>query len=144
MSLPTRPERKQPISADAVSRLIEETRAKTLGSNRTGHVHHRGAGTLMFRPPTGLRPAASMRAAYSHPFQVLDASTPTPAAKVVVVFGQVNSITPTIGGTAINNATPPTLTVVSGTVYLNVTLDGDKTHSLQYLFCDPAHLFGAV
>lgn len=59
-----------------------------------------------------------------HPFQVLNASTAT-EAKVKVTFGQVNSITPTIGGYALDADPddPPLLTVVTGVVYLAVILN---------------------
>lgn len=63
--------------------------------------------------------------AESHPFKVFDASTSAPAAKVRVVYGQVNSITPTIDGTALDDATPPMLTVVTGVIFLKVTFDLD-------------------
>lgn len=65
-------------------------------------------------------------AAAEHPFLVADVSTTDPAAaKVSVVFGQVNSITPTIGGTALDADPAPTLTVITGVVYLRVNLDVD-------------------
>ncbi len=60
----------------------------------------------------------------SHPFKVINA-TSGGSPKVRVVFGQVNSITPTIGGTALDHSTPPKLTLTtSGVVYLIVNLDG--------------------
>jgi len=61
-----------------------------------------------------------------HPFRLRNASTISPAAaKVRVRFGQVNSITPTIGGVPLDAAEPPALTVVSGVVYLRVEVDVD-------------------
>lgn len=45
--------------------------------------------------------------------------------KVSVTVGQINGITPTIGGTAISATTPPTLSVVTGSVHLHATIDTD-------------------
>ena len=59
-----------------------------------------------------------------HPFLVSDVSTES-VAKVSVQFGQVNSVTPTIGGTALDNATTPELTVSTGVIYLKVEVDED-------------------
>jgi hypothetical protein len=59
-----------------------------------------------------------------HPFRIVNASTTTPAAKVRVIYGTVNNFVPTIGGTSLFTAPPPTLTVVTGTVYLDATVDG--------------------
>lgn len=57
----------------------------------------------------------------SYPFKVQKSAT----AKVRVIFGQVNSITPTIGGTALDAASPPELTITtSGVVYLECSIDG--------------------
>lgn len=61
------------------------------------------------------------------PFRVLDASTSAPAAKVTVYYGTVNGFVPTIGGTSIFSAPPPELTVVTGTVYLDATVDAAGT-----------------
>lgn len=69
--------------------------------------------------------AAERAAAQKHPFQVFDASTAAPAAKVTVRFGQVNSITPEIDAVPLDDDPAPTLTVVSGVVYLQVNLDVD-------------------
>lgn len=57
------------------------------------------------------------------PFRVIDASTSDPAAKVTVYYGTVNNFVPTIGGTSIFDPNPPALTVVTGTVYLDATVD---------------------
>lgn len=57
----------------------------------------------------------------NHPFRVRKAS----ATQVIVVFGQVNSITPTISGVALNNSTAPKLTIsTNGVVYLECSVDG--------------------
>lgn len=63
-----------------------------------------------------------------HPFQVLNASTST-EPKVKVTFGQVNGITPTIGGYALDAdpKDPPLLAVVTGVVYLAVVLNVNGT-----------------
>jgi hypothetical protein len=61
-----------------------------------------------------------------HPFEVVDASSES-TAKVRVHFGQVNGITPTIGGVALDHdpAAPPLLAVETGPVYLAVVLGVD-------------------
>jgi len=59
-----------------------------------------------------------------HPFRIVNASTSTPAAKVRVIYGTVNNFVPTIGGVSLFTTPPPTLTVVTGTVYLDATVDG--------------------
>jgi hypothetical protein len=58
------------------------------------------------------------------PFEVYDASTLT-EAKVGVFFGDVHSITPTMGGIALDTVPPPTMAVITGEIYLRVDLDGD-------------------
>lgn len=59
------------------------------------------------------------------PFKLVDVSTTGPdAAKVSVVYGTVNNFVPTIGGVSIFTTPAPTLTVVTGTVYLDATVDG--------------------
>jgi hypothetical protein len=69
------------------------------------------------------RPIASES---THPFLVVDASTESPAAaKVTVIFGQVNSLTPTIATVALDTDPAPTLTVITGVVYLKVNLDAN-------------------
>ncbi len=60
----------------------------------------------------------------SHPFQVLGANTST-EPKISVVFGQVNSLTPTVGGYEIGTDDPPTLRVATGVVYLAVILNAN-------------------
>jgi hypothetical protein len=111
-----------PISANSLNRLSQEVAARTvMGIGVSQH----SAGTLLARKLTGLDPAPR-RGANSHPLKVIDASTgePSPAAKVRVRFGQVNSITPSIGGIALDAdpSDPPVLTVASGLVYLALVL----------------------
>lgn len=61
----------------------------------------------------------------THPFKVTDA-TDLMGAKVYVKFGQVNSVTPTISGTDLDDSSPPALTItVSGVVYLEVTVNNN-------------------
>lgn len=55
---------------------------------------------------------------------VYDASTSTPkAAKISVTYGQINNVTPTVGGSSLRIFPAPTLTVVSGVIYLEATVD---------------------
>lgn len=63
----------------------------------------------------------------SHPFKLINASTTAPAAKVSVIYGTVNNFVPTIGGVSLFTDPAPTLTVVTGTVYLDATVDGAGT-----------------
>lgn len=123
--LPHPIQRGQPISADAINRIVDELGVRTHGPTVPGGlVQQRGGGTVTLRRPRGLHPAPRLRVAVLHPFLVSDASTGG-SAYVRVRFGQVNSVTPTIGGTALDHASPPSLAVVSGVVYLVVTTDGD-------------------
>lgn len=73
------------------------------------------------------RPKTARRVLASHPFKIINASNDTPAARVTVVYGTVNNFVPTIlvGGTQISLFTDPSpiLTVVTGTVYLDATLN---------------------
>lgn len=75
----------------------------------------------------------------THPFQVVDASTET-QAKVRVVFGQVHSVTPTIGGDPLDADPddPPLLNVENGVVYLAVVLDADDDYAITSasIHCD--------
>ena len=59
-----------------------------------------------------------------HPFII--ASVPGVAA-VTVGPGDVENIIPTIGGVLLTDATPPQLTVVTGPVYLECTMDAAGT-----------------
>ena len=71
--------------------------------------------------PTALLSTPPSPVAASYPFKVQKSGTAT----VRVIFGQVNSITPTIGGTALDAATPPNLTITTGgVVYLECTING--------------------
>ena len=75
-------------------------------------------------------------ASATHPFKVLNASTPgTP--KVKVTFGQVNSVTPTINDIELDAdpKDPPLLTVVTGIVYLRVRLYKDGTIDKATIHC---------
>lgn len=59
-----------------------------------------------------------------HPFKVVDYASGG-AARVTIQFGQVNSVTPTVGGTSLATVPAPTLNVSSGFVYLDCFLDTD-------------------
>lgn len=127
MSEPINPlEAGLPISADALNRLSAEVAARTVVRSTLVNVRQHSGGTLLSRKPRGLEPGPRRGGTVSsHPFKVIDASTVGPdAAKVRVTFGQVNSITPTIATVALDNATTPELTVVSGVVYLKINVDG--------------------
>lgn len=123
MSLPNHIEPGSATSADGHNRLIEGIRGTEL---RGPGIARRGGGTLLMPRPTGLDPAGPrMMPAGLFPFKVSDASDET-AAQVRVRFGQVNSMTPTIddgGLVALDSDPAPVLGVVSGVVYLDLTLD---------------------
>jgi len=79
---------------------------------------------------------------YLPKFQVVDASSGG-AAKVTVTFGQVNSITPTIGGTSIAAGTPPTLAIGSGTarvVYLRFEIDPSDWSNVGCIIAEASSL----
>lgn len=120
-SLPPPTDAGQPISADDSNRLIRELHSRTLLAGGAGQVQTRGGGTVVTKRAQGLQPAARRNFGTRFPFRVYQSS----ASKVKVVFGQVNSITPTIGGTALDAGTAPELTIsVDGVIYLDVTVDG--------------------
>lgn len=70
-----------------------------------------------FRTPPGLGARSVNAPAPFAIFAVAELDT------VTVWPGDVENIIPTIGGTLINAATPPQLTVVTGSVYLECTMD---------------------
>jgi len=124
MQLPTITEKGAPVSANTINRILEEMAASNLRGSGVGLIGKHSGGTVIRRKPRGLAPAVNLGRAFAHPFLVYDASSGgTP--KVGVIFGQINSITPTIGGTALDNATPPELTVATGVVYLRAEVDGN-------------------
>ncbi len=118
-------EKGQQPSADDRNRIGEHTRnlaPRTSGGKLMARSY---PGGTIFTPLD--RPNPFLPSFQAFPFWVYDASTAI-AAKVGVFFGQVNSITPTIGGTALDDSTPPTLgSLVSGVVYLKVLLNTDGT-----------------
>jgi hypothetical protein len=90
-----------------------------------GQVGVRGSHGSVFRQSQGFKTKGySGTGGVSHPFKLINASTTAPAAKVSVIYGTVNNFVPTIGGTSIFTDPAPTLTVVTGTVYLDATVDG--------------------
>jgi hypothetical protein len=115
-----------PLSADDRNRIGSYTRNVTPRSagGKTAMVKNFAGGSVT-TPIRRVQPWVPQFQTF--PFWVYDASTAI-AAKVGVWFGQVNSVTPTIGGTALDNATPPVLSsLVSGVVYLKVLLNTDGT-----------------
>lgn len=117
MQLPREPRAGDPLDGAWGAQVVRYLRSITLVNGPGVRVRHWAGGTTLEAAK------AKAASAATHPFQVVDASTAAPAAKVRVVFGQVNSITPTIDATYLDY--DPTLTVVSGVVYLKVNLDGD-------------------
>ncbi len=120
MQLPREPRAGDHLDGSWGAQVVRYLRSITLTGGPGVRVRQWGSGTTIEAAS-----AALLAAAASHLFQVENASTSTPAAKVRVRFGQVNSITPTIGGTALDADPAPTLTVISGVVYLQVNLDVD-------------------
>jgi hypothetical protein len=92
-----------------------------------------GAGGMLFTRDSGGTTVSRRRTrngtATALKLQAVDASA-SGTAKVTVTFGQYNSVTPTIGGTALDAATPPQLTVtVSGVIYAEITMTDSTTPS---------------
>lgn len=112
------------ISADTLNRISAEISARNIVRNvPSGHLQQRSGGTVVTRKPSWSNSQRRGGIA-AHPFKVINASTTGPAAaKVRIKFGQVNSITPTISAVALDNDPAPTLSVVSGVVYLKLYLD---------------------
>lgn len=109
------------LTATRLNGIINAIRALSRGDNvMAGYGLRRASSSegVMLSAGTGGRSGSSA----AHPFQVLGANTST-EPKISVVFGQVNSITPTIGGYEIGTDDPPTLRVETGVVYLAVIFD---------------------
>jgi hypothetical protein len=125
MSLPVNPvEAGQGVSANGINRMVEELAARTPVNSGVGHVQQRSGGTVTTRKPSWSTPAPRRGAASFHPFQVFDASTTGPdVAKIRVRFGQVNSVTPTMDGDDLDANPTPVLVVITGVIYLELTLD---------------------
>lgn len=82
------------------------------------------AGTVPGRVPSAQLGSGPQDLQVTHPFKVINASSGG-TAKVRVVFGQVNSVTPTIGGIPLDYIPPPLLAVYFDTkIILDVTVDG--------------------
>lgn len=124
MSDPSRllPAGAKPRGADLNSLRAQVLSQRVTGSAGTLASQFSGGSTLA---ALGLPPAIRRTPVY--PFRVFDASTSAPAAKVTVYYGEVNNFVPTIGGISIFSTTPPALTVISGTVYLDATVDAAGT-----------------
>lgn len=111
------------LTATRLNGIINAIRALSRGDNvMAGYGLRRASSSegVMLSAGTGGRGGSSA----AHPFQVLGANTST-EPKISVVFGQVNSITPTIGGYAIGTDDPPALRVATGVVYLAVILNAN-------------------
>ncbi len=116
MQLPREPRAGETLDFAWGQQVIRYLRSITPRSGPGVRVNGGGGGTTFSASIVARQPSAS------HPFKVLNASTAT-EAKVRVVFGQVNSITPTIATVALGTDPAPELTVVSGVVYLKITVD---------------------
>jgi len=121
MQLPREPRPGDKVDWAWGQQVVRYLRAITpLGGPGVRRRQWAGGTTLEAAPGVTLRDVAQ-----GHPFLVTDASTES-VAKVAVQFGQVNSITPTIGGVALDDASTPVLTVsTSGVIYLAVVVDVD-------------------
>lgn len=122
LQLPREPRRGEPIDAAWAVGIVRYLRAITPTGGGPITVSFTTAGAVISLGRTRSPGSTDNLAVQPFPFEVVDASS-AGAAKVSVTFGQVNSITPKIGGTALDAATPPLLTVITGVVYLNCTLD---------------------
>lgn len=118
LSLPKELRKGQKLSADWLNQLLRYVGGITLRSSPGVLVSISPNGTTITITAKGRGGGSSE----NHPFRVINASTES-AAKVSVVYGQVKNITPTMGGTPLSSSAPPTMAVVSGTVYLDVTVD---------------------
>lgn len=119
-SLPTVPKPGQKIP---VSRIIEEIRTRTISGGGMGLVRHHGSGILIGKRPTALLSASRRGGLNLHPFKVSNATTEEDGAQVKVRFGMVNSTTPTIDDVPLDDVPAPLLAVVTGVIYLAVTVD---------------------
>jgi hypothetical protein len=120
MQLPREPRPGDQLDAAFGAQVIRYLRAITPTGGPGVLVREYAGGTTFQAAPA--RPGGSIASIF--PFKVLDASDDTPAAKVSVVFGQVNDVTPTMDGHALDADPAPTLEVISGVIYLKCTLDG--------------------
>lgn len=108
------------LTATRLNAIMAILRALARGENLVAGYGLRKSATsegVMLSAGTGGRGSSSA----AHPFQVRSAGT---AAQVSVGFGQVNSITPTMGGGyEVGSDDPPVLAVATGVVYLAVILN---------------------
>lgn len=125
MSLPSRPIGGMEWSADAIARHVQETAARATVSASPGLIGQRGGGAVIMQRPTGLQPAPRRSFTPAHPFKVVNRSDDEDA-RIGVVFGQVNSLTPTLGGDDLDADPSPSIVVTtSGVIYLRVSFDVD-------------------
>lgn len=121
MQLPQEPREGQPLRAAWGAQVVRYLRSITPRPSVEIQVD-RGPNGTTFRP----RPVPQVKRAASgdsFPFQIVDASTSDPAAaKVTVVYGTVNNLVPTIGGSPLNTDPAPVLSVATGHVYLDCTI----------------------
>lgn len=126
LSLPREPRRGEPLSAAWAADMVRYMRMITpVGSPGVRVSLTAGGSVISISRMTDRSDDPAPLAAFStHPFKVVDASSES-TAKVRVRFGQVNGITPTIGGVALDDDPndPPLLTVETGSIYLAVVLD---------------------
>lgn len=117
MQLPREPRTGDQIDATFGAQIVRYLRAIT--PRPSGSVRLRTtAGGTTFEASLPARPGSVQS---DFPFRVTDASTET-TAQVLVQFGQVRNITPTIATVALDDPAVGALAVVSGVIYLRVNL----------------------
>ncbi len=112
------------MDAEIIAQIVRYLRANTVRA---------GAGIVLQQGTNGVlvsvaesrskSPKIELRISPEHPFRVTDASSEEDGPQVTIRFGQVNSITPTIDDTPLDEIPAPKLAVVSGVIYLKVTTD---------------------
>lgn len=125
MKLPGHVRPGEPLSAQWGNDVVDALRALVPRDSPdiTSRTSNNGTTFALVRKPPA--PARTVRA----PFTVYEGAT---AGTISVVTGQVHVVgntlvVPTLGGTALDNSTPPTAAVVNGSkVYLRIERDDDE------------------
>lgn len=123
MQLPREPRTGDRVEASTVAQIIRYLRSITPRGGLGVRVSTTANGTTFSAAEQSAGRGGAAEG--DHPFKVTDATDAT-NGRVSVVFGQVNSVTPTIGGTALN-AGPDPIVLANGTwvIYLKVTVDAE-------------------
>lgn len=128
--IPREPRRGEPIDAEWAAAVVQCLRSLVIGSSKSVMVRRTPSGTILevTQPPISSAPASIPT---THPFQVIDASDGS--AKVRVVYGQVDGVTPTMAGSPLNTVPAPTLFVGSGLIVLRVSVEDGFVESADIL-----------